>query len=91
MRVRRWLELLLLFVVGPALLALGPRWGVSLGILGSGLVCVVVLLLDPTFARRDLWQFGRGRRGLLGVLLRTLLVWIAIYGLGCRAPDRWSG
>jgi CAAX protease family protein len=79
--VWRWIELGLLFGLGPALLALGPRWMVSLGILGIGALCVVVLVLDSTFPRRDLWQAARARDGLPSVLARTLLVWAGILGL----------
>jgi hypothetical protein len=50
---RRAAELVLLFTGGPALLTLGPRWLVSVGILASGLLCTAVLLRDPP---------GRGRR-----------------------------
>jgi len=40
---------------------------------------VEVLLLDPTFPRRDLWQAAAARQGIGRVLARTLLVWAGIY------------
>jgi hypothetical protein len=70
---RRAAELVLLFTVGPALLTLGPRWLVSVGILASGLLCTGVLLRDPTFARRDLLG-GDGVRPGLGIVLRRALL-----------------
>ncbi len=69
---RRFLELALLFGAGPALLALGPRWVVSLGILAIGVFCTVVLARDPTFPRADLVGLAGARRGLGPVLARTL-------------------
>lgn len=71
---RRAAELVLLFTVGPALLTLGPRWLVSVGILASGLLCTALLLRDPTFSRRDLLGTARVRPGLGVVLRRALLV-----------------
>ena len=71
---RRAAELVLLFAAGPALLTLGPRWLVSVGILASGLLCAGVLFRDPTFARRDLLGAAALRPGLGVVLRRALLV-----------------
>jgi hypothetical protein len=70
---RRAAELVLLFTVGPALLTVGPRWLVSVGILASGLLCAGVLLRDPTFARRDLLGAAGVRPGL-GVVRRPALL-----------------
>jgi hypothetical protein len=71
MRGRR-VELLLLFVVGPSLLALGPRWLVSVGILAGGVLAAVALRLDPSFARGELWRVA-SRSELARVLARTAL------------------
>ena len=75
---RRAAELVLLFTVGPALLTLGPRWLVSVGILASGLLCAGVLLRDPTFARRDLLGVAGVRAGLGIVLGRASLVSVGL-------------
>jgi len=71
---RRAAELVLLFTVAPALLTLGPRWLVSVGILASGLLCTGLLLRDPTFPRRNLLGAAGVRPGLGVVLRRALLV-----------------
>jgi membrane protease YdiL (CAAX protease family) len=75
---RRAGELVALFAAGPALLALVPRWLVSVGILASGLVCALVLARDPTFPRRELLGMAGLRGGIRRVLGRTLLVWVAL-------------
>jgi hypothetical protein len=77
----RVVEMALLFVVAPALLALGPRWLVSIGILGSGILSVVWLRRDPTFERHQLVGLTEFRRGIRPVLLRTLLIWALLLGL----------
>jgi membrane protease YdiL (CAAX protease family) len=71
---RRVAELALLFTAGPALLTLGPRWLVSVGILASGLLCAGVLLRDPTFPRRELVGAPGIRPGLGIVLRRAVFV-----------------
>jgi membrane protease YdiL (CAAX protease family) len=68
---RRRIELILLLVVGPALLALGPRRLVSLCILAGGVLSFVVLWRDPSFPRRELWNAGAARGRLGVVLVRT--------------------
>jgi membrane protease YdiL (CAAX protease family) len=84
---RRWVEVILLFVVGPALLALGPRWLVSVGILGIGIACTVALLVDSTFARGDLVGLSGARRGARRVILRTVLLGtILVVGVAVFAP-----
>jgi hypothetical protein len=72
--VTRRAEMVALFGVGPALLALGPRWTVTVGILGTGILCGALLLADPTFARGDLVGVAGAGRGLRRVLVRTALV-----------------
>ncbi len=73
-RAARGAEMVLLFCVGPALLALGPRWMVTVGILSTGALCGALLLMDPTFPRGDLVGTAGARRGLRQVLIRTALV-----------------
>ena len=80
-RFGRVAELVAIFVVAPALLALGPRWGVSLGILGGGVLAVVLLRADPTFAARGLWGWSRGRGARGRVLARTGLAWAAMLAI----------
>jgi uncharacterized protein len=75
---RRRAEMALLFGVGPALLALGPRWMVTVGILGTGVLCGVLLLVDPTFPRGELVGLAGARRGLRPVLIRTALVGVVV-------------
>jgi membrane protease YdiL (CAAX protease family) len=74
---RRWraAELVLLFGAAPGLLAVGPRWLVSVCILASGLVCLVMLLRDRTFERRALWDAPAAARGARAMLLRTAAIW----------------
>jgi hypothetical protein len=67
-------EMVVLFGLGPALLALGPRWIVTAGILGTGALCGALLLADPTFARGELVGLEGARRGLRVVLIRTAFV-----------------
>jgi membrane protease YdiL (CAAX protease family) len=75
-RARRLsIELALIFGLGPLLLALGPRWLVSLGILGAGIVASVVLIADPTFDRRQLVSGFGERAHVRRVLARTAGVW----------------
>jgi hypothetical protein len=61
-----------LFVLGPALLALGPRWVVSVTILASGLLAAGALLLDDSFPRAALWGEA-SRRDIGRLLARTAL------------------
>jgi membrane protease YdiL (CAAX protease family) len=68
---RRRVELALLYGLGPALLALGPRWLVSVCILAGGIAATAALLADPTFERRALWGGAAARPALAGVLART--------------------
>ena len=77
--MRRWAELILLFVVAPGLVSLGPRWWILPAILGGGLVCLVVLLADPAFPRRQLWDARGARRGLAGLALRTVGVCTGVF------------
>jgi hypothetical protein len=75
---RRIAELIVLFTVGPALLALGPRWLVTVGILASGVACALALARDPTFRRRELVGAAGLGRGMARLLPRTLLVWAGL-------------
>jgi membrane protease YdiL (CAAX protease family) len=88
-RPRRRIELAVLFVVVPALLAVGPRRLVSLVILGSGILCAVLLRADRTFARRELGRGAATRADVLRVLLRTALGCAVILAVTAIAtPDR---
>ncbi|HVM63558.1 MAG TPA: CPBP family intramembrane glutamic endopeptidase [Acidimicrobiales bacterium] len=73
-------EMVLLFGVGPALLALGPRWTVTVGILATGVVCGLLLLLDPTFPRSELVGMPGFRRGVRAVLARTAVFGALLLG-----------
>ncbi|MEA2696568.1 MAG: hypothetical protein QOI66_839 [Myxococcales bacterium] len=86
--IGRWLELFLLFFVGPGLIALGPRWLLLVVIVTGGGVCLMLLLADPTFPRAQLLNVGGLRRGLRHVLLRTAVVWTALllFTLITRGP-----
>jgi hypothetical protein len=99
-RARR-AEMLLLFGLGPALLAVGPRWMVTVGILATGVLCGVLLLIDPTFPRRDLVGVAGARLGVRRVLLRTALVGALIIAVAALLlarkplllrvhPGRWA-
>ncbi|HLK90086.1 MAG TPA: CPBP family glutamic-type intramembrane protease [Polyangia bacterium] len=84
---RRWVELIALYGIGPALLALGPRWMVTVGILGIGLVAAGALLFDPSFARGDLVGLAGARRGARTVVLRTVLLGtILVVGAAVFSP-----
>jgi membrane protease YdiL (CAAX protease family) len=87
-RVRRRVELLLLFGLGPALLALGPRWAVSVGILASGIAAAVALVADRTFPRRALWDAAAARRALGAVLARTAAACALVLGLVAATATR---
>ncbi len=74
----RWLELILVFFVSPLVLALASRRMVTLGIIGSGILSLVALLLDPTFPRRRLWDAALARQGLRSLAIRTVFVWAGL-------------
>jgi membrane protease YdiL (CAAX protease family) len=71
-------ELAVVFGLGPAALALAPRWMLTIGILGAAAACGVVLWRDPTFPRGDFTGMAGARRGLRPVLARTLLLGAAL-------------
>jgi len=87
-RRARAVELAAIFTAGPALLALGPRWLVSVGILLSGIVCTVALALDRTFPRRALFDVAATRVALGSVARRTLVVWLGLAALTAVAAPR---
>ncbi|HXI57826.1 MAG TPA: CPBP family intramembrane glutamic endopeptidase [Polyangia bacterium] len=84
----RWLELFLLFVAGPGLISLGPRWLLLVVIVTGGIVCLALLRADPTFPRAQLFNVGALRGGLKQLLLRTAIVWTALllFTLLTRGP-----
>jgi DNA-binding transcriptional LysR family regulator len=75
---RRWAELVLLFGLMPLVLSRGPRWAVLPTILAGGTLCLALLLVDPSFQRRRLWDAAGARRGWMGLLVRTVAVWTGI-------------
>ena len=91
-RAVRWFELLALFGVVPAALAVWAR-GLSLPFLFvTAWVCLVVLWRDPTFQRDQLWrreQLWTWLRGPLALALGvcTLLA-VGLYLLEPAAPLR---
>jgi hypothetical protein len=82
---RRTLELALLFGLGPALLALVPRWTVSVGILAGGIVCGAVLGADPAVPRAAFSGLADARRGLPRVLVRAAVVAAALFAVAFAA------
>jgi hypothetical protein len=77
-QLRRWGEIVLFFAIAPGALSFGPRWLVLPAILTGGLVCLALLLADPTFSRRRLFDAQAARRGLARVLARSVVVGIGI-------------
>lgn len=73
-RVARWAECVALFVVAPTLLAVFMRPGLVFPAIWTlGLLCLIVLVFDPTFARAQLWN-ARGAAGGLRVVLARFAV-----------------
>jgi membrane protease YdiL (CAAX protease family) len=70
---RRWAELLALFGLGPALLALGPRWLVSVGILAGGVLAAVALRALPSSQRPEVTTAELRR-----MLARTAVAFVVI-------------
>lgn len=89
MKRPRWMELVALFAVAPAGLALLPARLVLPAILGGAALCLVLLLRDPTFHRGRLWRGWPERALLPGILLRVAAA--AVLGtasLWAFAPER---
>ncbi len=78
-----------LFAVLPGVISLGPRWLLLPIIMAGGLTCLLLLLADPTFPRRQWVRVGAIRDGWRGLLLRTLVVAAALvlFALATRGPD----
>ena len=76
----RWVELVLLFGAGPALLAQAPGVLVIPGILVGAGVCLALLLRDPAFDRRSLWNSAAAsdRQLLAPMLVRTAIGCLAL-------------
>ena len=77
-RRARVLELVAFFVVAPLVASRGPRWLVLPTILFAGIVCLTLLLRDPSFRRRQLGDWASVRRRLPRLLARVLLVWAGL-------------
>ena len=87
-RPARVLELMIVFGVAPALLALGPRWLVSIAILLAGASCAAMLARDSSFPRRALLDVSAARPGLGEVLRRTAAVWLGLLVITAIASPR---
>jgi len=74
----RWLELALLFGLGPLALSFAPRLLVLPAMLAGCAACLALLLSDPSFDRTRLWDAPAARRGLRRVLARTAVVWAGL-------------
>lgn len=79
---QRWrlLELMILFVAMPTALTFLVPLRLMAAVLFptlflSLILCLIVLLRDPTFDRKQLWNFQGVKRGIAGVLIR-----LAIFG-----------
>lgn len=81
-------ELVVLFAALPALLALGPRWLVSVGILASGVIGILALAFDPTFQRRELIRVQGASAGFRAVLLRALVIAAGLLALTAFTSPR---
>lgn len=58
-RLLRWIELIAIFYLPPAIYALGVfRPPIILALLVMGALALTVLLRDPSFDRRQLWRFA---------------------------------
>ena len=77
----RTIELVALFGLLPGLLALGPRWAVSVGILASGVIAVLVLAFDPSYPRSELVHVRGLSKGLRPVLPRALVIAAGLFAM----------
>jgi hypothetical protein len=78
---RRTFELVVLFALVPGLLALGPRWAVSLGILASGVIAIAALALDTGFGRAELVRVRDLSGGVRPILLRATFIAAGLFAL----------
>lgn len=90
---RRWIEFVLIFVVGPTVFAINIRnLGTRLifpAIWMLAGVCLIVLLLDPTFRKRRLWNARNLRRAWKPLALWFLTGGVALAGLlAVYEPER---
>jgi membrane protease YdiL (CAAX protease family) len=102
LKIVRALECVALFVVAPAVLAeFMQRWMLFPAIWGLGALCLVLLLTDPTFDRRRLWNVRGAERhwplmvglGVVGAVVLTAILWAyapgSLFGLPRRSPGWW--
>ncbi|MFN7021706.1 MAG: CPBP family intramembrane glutamic endopeptidase [Phycisphaerales bacterium] len=89
-RTSRAIELVTLFLAAPMALAFFvPVRLVIPSILLFGVVCLFVLLRDPTFNRRELWNTVVLKARLPGMILRvSLAAAVMLLALRLIAPDR---
>ncbi|MGE3108348.1 MAG: CPBP family intramembrane glutamic endopeptidase [Phycisphaerales bacterium] len=102
-RLRRWCEMVVMFVVAPLVLAVFMRgWLVFRAIWALGAVCLVALLRDPTFDRRQMgnrrgfragWRFSAVSFLMLAPML-TAALWILdpgrVLSLPLQRPGLWA-
>ncbi|MDX2131045.1 MAG: CPBP family intramembrane glutamic endopeptidase [Planctomycetota bacterium] len=70
-RLAKWVEFIALFAVLPGVLAAGSVKALWLMLFGGAAVCLTLLLTDPTFDRRQLWN----ARAVPGRIGRVLGLW----------------
>jgi membrane protease YdiL (CAAX protease family) len=75
---RRWIELVIIFVVSPPLLALVPGRVVLPSLAVAGTLCLLHLLCDGTFDRRQLWNASASRAFLGWTAVRLVLAAAAL-------------
>ena len=88
--VRRSLEFVAMFVAAPSVLAVFMQgWMVFPAIWLLAAICLAVLLRDPTFDRRQLWNASGVRRGA-GIMAVCFGVAAPVLGLGLLVyePER---
>jgi membrane protease YdiL (CAAX protease family) len=89
----RLAEAIVLFGVAPAMLAYFMEgWMVFPAIWLLAAICLVMLLFDRTFQKRQLWTLGGAKRGV-GVIATCFAIGAPLLGLGLLLyePDRLFG
>jgi uncharacterized protein len=92
LRWRRAVELALLFVVVPLVLANTSGRLIIPSVLASGGLCLLLLLRDPTFDRTLLWRRSAARPHRRRVVLRALVCCLLLgVGVAVWRPDLLFG
>jgi membrane protease YdiL (CAAX protease family) len=102
-KTARAIECVVLFLAAPAVLAeFMRRWMLFPAIWALGALCLVLLLTDPTFNRRRLWNLRGAERhwslmlglGVVGAAVLTAILWVyapgSHFGLPRNYPTRWA-